>query len=80
VGAPVVDIDDPTGAGDLFTAAFVWADLAGRPLEERLRLASTYASISLAAASRRQKGVTREDLEQAVASGNARQVDGGGLT
>jgi sugar/nucleoside kinase (ribokinase family) len=80
VGAPVVDIDDPTGAGDLFTAAFVWADLAGRPLEERLRLASTYASISLAAASRRQKGVTKEDLEQAVASGNARQVDGGGLT
>lgn len=70
VGAPVVEIDDPTGAGDLFTAAFVWADLEGRPIEERLSLATTYASISLAAASRRQKGVTRADLERAVAAGS----------
>jgi ribokinase len=65
--APVVDIDDTTGAGDLFTAAFVWADLEARPLDERLTLATTYASISLAAADTRQKGVTREELERAIA-------------
>jgi sugar/nucleoside kinase (ribokinase family) len=80
VGAPVAEIDDPTGAGDLFTGAFVWADLEGRPLDERLSLAATYASISLAAASRQQKGVTREDLERAVGAGIATQVDGGGMT
>jgi sugar/nucleoside kinase (ribokinase family) len=80
VGAPAVQIDDPTGAGDLFTAAFVWADLEGRPLEERLSLATTYASISLAAASRRQKGVTREELEGRTDPGIARQDDGGGKT
>jgi len=73
-GAPTVDVDDPTGAGDLFTAAYVWADLAGRPLEERLALATTYASLSLAEAAiqaspqpaavwSRQKGVTLVEFE-----------------
>jgi sugar/nucleoside kinase (ribokinase family) len=66
VPAPEMKIDDPTGAGDLFTAAFVWADLEGRALEERLHLATMYASTSLAAAGRRQKGVTREELERAI--------------
>ena len=28
-------------------AAYVWADLAGLPVGERLRLAATYASISV---------------------------------
>jgi sugar/nucleoside kinase (ribokinase family) len=73
VTAPEVSIDDPTGAGDLFTGAFVWADLEGRPLEERLHLATTYASISLAAAGRRQKGVTRAELERAIGQQAARQ-------
>ncbi len=66
-----VEVHDTTGAGDLFTAAYVWADLAGRGLEERLELATTYASISLAAATSTaattQKGVTREEFEQALA-------------
>jgi sugar/nucleoside kinase (ribokinase family) len=73
-GAPTVDVDDPTGAGDLFTAAYVWADLDGRSLEDRLALASTYASLSLAEAAMqalpppaavwsRQKGVTLLQLE-----------------
>ena len=34
-GLPVVALDT-VGAGDLFTAAFIWADLADRPLEECL--------------------------------------------
>jgi ribokinase len=66
VEAPVVEVDDTTGAGDLFTAAYVWADLAGRSLDDRLELASSYASMSLAATSNRQKGLTAEQFEQAL--------------
>ena len=39
------------GAGDVFAAAYVWADLAGSPLAERLALACLYASLSLRAPS-----------------------------
>jgi sugar/nucleoside kinase (ribokinase family) len=38
---------DTTGAGDLFTAAYVWADQQGTPLEERLRWAVLYAALSV---------------------------------
>ncbi len=65
--APAVEVPDPTGAGDLFTAAYIWADLAGRSLEDRLRLATAYASLSLAATNTRQKGVTRAEFELALA-------------
>lgn len=47
VPAPHVDAVDTTGAGDLLTAAYVWADLAGLPLAERLRRAVAYASLSV---------------------------------
>jgi ribokinase len=57
-GLPVVALDT-VGAGDLFTAAFIWADLAGRPLEECLDVSTAYASHSLAAPGSRQKGLTR---------------------
>jgi sugar/nucleoside kinase (ribokinase family) len=39
------------GAGDVFAAAYVWADLAGSPLAERLALACLYATLSLRATS-----------------------------
>jgi sugar/nucleoside kinase (ribokinase family) len=68
VDAPVVEVVDPTGAGDLFTAAYVWADLAGRSLDDRLALASAYASMSLAATSNRQKGLTAEQFGLALAA------------
>ena len=42
-----VEAVDTTGAGDLFTAAYVWADRLGAPLEERLRWAALYASLSV---------------------------------
>jgi len=60
--APAAVIGDTTGAGDLFAAAYVWADLAGRPIEERLRLATRYASLSLERATDRQKGIALDDF------------------
>jgi sugar/nucleoside kinase (ribokinase family) len=68
VEAPEVAVEDATGAGDLFTAAYVWADLAGRGLDDRLALATSYASLSLAAAPRRQKGMTAMQFKVALAS------------
>jgi sugar/nucleoside kinase (ribokinase family) len=38
---------DATGAGDLFAAAYVWADLLGLRLVDRLRWATLYAALSL---------------------------------
>ncbi|HEY3523408.1 MAG TPA: carbohydrate kinase family protein, partial [Candidatus Limnocylindrales bacterium] len=65
--AVAVEVEDTTGAGDLFTAAWVRADLTGEPLDERLAFATRYASMSLAAASLdRQKGLTLEEVMQEV--------------
>jgi sugar/nucleoside kinase (ribokinase family) len=66
VVAPVADVGDPTGAGDLFAGAYVWADLAGRPLEERLHLATRYASRSLERATDRQKGLALDDFTHSL--------------
>jgi sugar/nucleoside kinase (ribokinase family) len=38
---------DTTGAGDLFAAAYVWADLRGAAPEDRLRWAVLYAAMSV---------------------------------
>jgi ribokinase len=45
--APDVEVVDTTGAGDLFTAAYVWADLDGAEPAERLRWATLYAAMSV---------------------------------
>ena len=66
-GVPVVALDT-VGAGDLFTAAFVWADLADRRLEECLAVGTTYASHSLAAPGGRQKGLSRTAYLEATRS------------
>lgn len=47
VDGVAVDAVDTTGAGDLFTAAFIWSDQAGAPLEEALRWACLAASLSV---------------------------------
>jgi sugar/nucleoside kinase (ribokinase family) len=45
--APEVTVVDTLGAGDLFIAAYIWADLSGLPLPDRLRWAALYASLSV---------------------------------
>ena len=45
--APVVDVIDTLGAGDLFIAAYIWADLCGLRLPDRLSWAVLYASLSV---------------------------------
>ncbi len=45
--APDVETVDATGAGDLFAAAYVWADLRGANLADRLAWACLYAGLSV---------------------------------
>ncbi len=67
VPARLANVADATGAGDLFVAAYIWADLAGHGLEERLRLATTYASLSLERATDQLKGITLDALHELLA-------------
>jgi ribokinase len=69
--AVTADAQDTVGAGDLFTAAFIWADLLGRPLEERLNMATAYASLSLARPAPRQKGLTAAAFRDALIASEA---------
>jgi sugar/nucleoside kinase (ribokinase family) len=47
VAAPQVEVIDATGAGDLFVAAYVWADVRGAALADALAWASLYAGLSV---------------------------------
>jgi ribokinase len=64
VAAPRVEAHDTTGAGDLFTAAYVWADLAGLPLQERLRRAVVYAALSVRTATGARSAATLDELDR----------------
>ena len=75
--APAVAIDDTTGAGDMLTAAFIWADLRGLGLEDRMAFAVRYASHSLAARPARQKGLTLAELETQI--GRSPTLGSGGI-
>ena len=44
---PVANPVDTTGAGDLLTAAYIWADLRGAEPAERLRWAVLYATLAV---------------------------------
>jgi sugar/nucleoside kinase (ribokinase family) len=68
-GIPVEAIDT-TGAGDLFAAAYVWADHWGAPLLERLRWSVLYASLSVRVATAVAGAVTlRALLEEGAEHG-----------
>ncbi|HET6847336.1 MAG TPA: carbohydrate kinase family protein [Gaiellales bacterium] len=69
--APRVPVIDTNGAGDLFTAAWVWGDLAGREVDERLRLAVLYASMSIGVATTREGAATADGLLRAAAAPDA---------
>jgi sugar/nucleoside kinase (ribokinase family) len=64
--APTVDVRDATGAGDLFAAGYIWADLLGHSLEDRLRWATLYASLSLRTVTAYAGARTRAQLELAA--------------
>jgi ribokinase len=65
-GIPAEPVDT-TGAGDLFTAAYVWADHLGLALEERLRWAVLYATLSVRVPTALAGAVTRSALVEAGA-------------
>jgi sugar/nucleoside kinase (ribokinase family) len=67
VAAPSAEARDTTGAGDLFMAAYVWGDLEGLPLAERLRWAAVYAALSVRTATGAASAATRDELERAIA-------------
>jgi sugar/nucleoside kinase (ribokinase family) len=65
-----MDTVDTTGAGDLLCAAFVWADLAGAELEQALRWAVLYGSLSVSVPTGAAGAVTVERLlEEGAARG-----------
>jgi ribokinase len=53
---------DATGAGDLFSAAYTWADLLGADAEARMRWANLYAALSVTTPTGVGGAVTRERL------------------
>ena len=60
-GEPTGRVVDATGAGDLFAAAYTWADLLGAEPEARMRWANLYAALSVTAPDgRRRRGDARE--------------------
>ena len=66
VRAPLAEAVDTTGAGDLFLAAYVAADLAGLPLQARLERACVYATMSVATLTAVAGAATAEELEEAL--------------
>ena len=63
-GEPTGRVIDATGAGDLFAAAYAWADLLGAEPEARMRWANLYAALSVTAPTGVGGAVTRAKLEE----------------
>jgi ribokinase len=73
VPAPLVEARDTTGAGDLFVAAWAWADLRGADLAERLRCAAAYASLSVAVPTGAGGAATLQELITATGAAPVRR-------
>jgi len=65
---PVANPVDTTGAGDLLTAAYIWADLRGAEPADRLRWAVLYATLAIGTPTGIGGAVSEADLMRA---GNA---------
>jgi sugar/nucleoside kinase (ribokinase family) len=64
--APNVAVVDTTGAGDLMTAAYVWGELSGLSLPDRLRRSVVYASLSVRTPTAAAGALTLAELDEAV--------------
>lgn len=62
VPAAEVDAVDATGAGDLFVAALVWAELRGLPLRRALEWACLYAGLSVGSSTALDGALHLDDL------------------
>ncbi len=62
---PVANPVDTTGAGDLLTAAYIWADLRGAEPADKLRWAVLYATLAVRAATGIGGAVTEAELMRA---------------
>jgi sugar/nucleoside kinase (ribokinase family) len=62
-----VEAVDTTGAGDLFTAAYAWADLNGASSLESLRWAVLHAALSVRVPTAIAGAATRDELVAAAA-------------
>jgi sugar/nucleoside kinase (ribokinase family) len=60
----VAELVDATGAGDVFAATYVWADLGGLGLAERLALGVLAAALAVAAPSGAGGAPHRAELER----------------
>lgn len=69
---PVASVD-PTGAGDVFTAAFIYS--AALPLPERLRFATAAASISVTKLGGASSAPTAEEVVAALQPPTIRETD-----
>jgi sugar/nucleoside kinase (ribokinase family) len=67
-GVAAEPVVDTTGAGDLFTAAYIWSDLAGGSAEDSLRWACLAAALSVRVATAVAGAQTIEELAAAGAS------------
>jgi sugar/nucleoside kinase (ribokinase family) len=61
-GVPVGGVVDTTGAGDLLVSAYIWAEVRGTSVEDRLQWAVLYSALSVTTPTAVGGAVTEERL------------------